>query len=55
MKYKEGDIVVLYTGETMYIINADKKRKTYLAAGTENADNIHEINESEILELFIEI
>ncbi len=35
MKYKEGDIVLLKNGKTVYIVSVDKKAQTYLVTDTD--------------------
>ena len=51
MKYQEGNIVVLNTGETVYITVVDKKSKIYKGFNAEenNPENEIRFSESEVI------
>ena len=49
MKYKDGDIVCLNDGRTVYIFAVDKSNKEYQVTETEDNDALFFITEDEIL------
>lgn len=48
MKYKTGDIVTLYDGRVVYIMNVNNKEKKYTVFITENDKELFEITETDI-------
>lgn len=48
MKYKDGDIVCLNDGRTVYIIAVDKGNREYQVTDTEAEDTIFCIEEDEV-------
>ena len=48
MKYKEGDIVCLFDGRTVYVFAVDDKAKEYQVSNTEDEGTLFTIKESEI-------
>ncbi len=50
MKYTEGNIVLLLTGETVSIIEVDSKKQVYKVTLTDNPSEVWEIKESKILQ-----
>lgn len=48
MKYKEGDIVCLYDGRTVYVFAVDNKAKEYQVSSTEDEGMLFTIKENEI-------
>lgn len=51
MKYKEGNIVLLDSGETMYIYQIDEKSKTYYVSNCDNDKDLREVKDSQIFQL----
>jgi len=49
MKYKEGSIVALLDGRTVYIMAVDKQEKKYKVFNTEDENDVFEISEKDIL------
>ena len=48
MKYKDGDIVCLNDGRTVYIFAVDKSNREYQVADTEDDGTLFSIEEDEI-------
>ena len=48
MKYKEGNIVALNNGKSVYIFSVDEKKKKYQVVDTEDENKIYMVSESEI-------
>ena len=48
MKYKEGDIVCLFDGRTVYVFAVDDKEKAYQVSNTEEEGTLFTIKENEI-------
>ena len=48
MIYKEGDIVCLFDGRTVYIFAVDNKEKVYQVSNTEDEGMLFDIKEDEI-------
>ena len=48
MKYKGGNIVLLYDGNTVYILSVDEKAKEYQVVETEKQGDPYSITESKI-------
>lgn len=55
MKYKVGDIVLLYTGEDVYIFSVDKNAKKYTVVNNADQNDIREISESEIYQKMMSV
>jgi hypothetical protein len=54
MKYKEGNIVSLYDGRTVYIMSVDKQSKQYTVTETDdNSDELFIVSESEVFMLLV--
>ena len=53
MKYKTGNIVLLYSGETMYIYMVDKQGKRYYAINCEQYKESRELKDTDIYECII--
>lgn len=47
MKYKVGDIVLLYDGKTVYILSIDKGNNHYQAIGVDD-ESVMEVNDEDI-------
>lgn len=50
MKYTIGDIVLLHSGETMYIFQIDKKSKTYNVSNCDDENDLRTIKDSDIFQ-----
>ena len=48
VKYKEGDIVCLFDGRTVYLFVVDYKEKRYQVSNTEDEGTLFTIKEDEI-------
>lgn len=48
MKYQEGYIVLLNSGETVYISSIDKKAKKYQVYNIDNDEELFFVSESDI-------
>lgn len=48
MKYNNGNIVLLQTGETVSIISVDEENNGYQVVDTDNTDNVFFVTESDI-------
>lgn len=48
MKYKEGNIVALKDGSTVYIFAVDEKAKKYQVVDTEDENRMRRISESAV-------
>ena len=48
MKYKEGNIVALKYGSTVYIFAVDEKAKKYQVVDTEDGNRMRRISESAV-------
>jgi hypothetical protein len=53
LKYKVGNIVLLYSGEMMYIYKVDEQGKRYYAVGCENQEDSRELKDTDIFECSI--
>lgn len=52
MKYKIGDIVLLYDGRTAYVSSVEKKSKTYHVCDMDdNGGNVFAVKDSDIYSL----
>lgn len=51
MKYKEGNIVLLESGETVYISFVDEKEKKYHVYDTDDENKVYIISENSIFML----
>ena len=48
VKYKEGDIICLFEGRTVYVFALDDKAKEYQVSNTEDEKTLFTIKENEI-------
>lgn len=48
MKYKDGDIVCLFDGRTVYVFAVDYKSKRYQVSNTDGEGTLSTIKENEI-------
>ena len=55
MKYSMGDIVLLYSGETVYIYQVDKKQKVYYASNCDDENDLKEIKDSDIFQKVLSV
>ena len=53
MKYKVGNIVLLYSGEIMSIYMVDEQGKRYYAVGCESYEESRELKDTDICECII--
>ena len=55
MKYKVGNIVTLYSGESMYIYAIDETNKLYYATNCDDDSDSRKLMDSEIMQLLLEV
>lgn len=55
MKYSTGMIVMLKNGKNVYVFSVDEHSKTYGVSEVDDANNVYEIQEDDILEKLMEI
>ena len=53
LKYKVGNIVLLYSGEIMSIYMVDEQGKRYYAVGCESYEDSRELKDTDICECII--
>ena len=53
MKYNIGNIVLLNSGESMYIFQVDKDAKAYRAVNCDDDKDIQLIRDSDIIQLIV--
>lgn len=53
MKYKNGSIVLLNDGRTVYVFHVDKENREYHVSDTDNENETFTVKESDIFELVV--
>lgn len=51
MKYDIGNIVLLHSGESMYIFQTDKDAEAYMAVNCNDDEDIRQIKDSDVFQL----